>query len=45
VGESIEHAGRRYTVAEMAGRRISRVTVQINPPAEALESDDGEATA
>lgn len=28
VGESIEHGGRRYTVAEMAGRRISRVTVQ-----------------
>jgi len=28
VGESIEYGGRRYTVAEMTGRRISRVTVK-----------------
>jgi CBS domain containing-hemolysin-like protein len=44
-GESIEHADRRYTVAEMSGRRISRVTVQTITPAEALESEGGEATA
>lgn len=28
VGESIEHTGRRFTVAEMAGRRISRINVE-----------------
>ncbi|MCU1318791.1 MAG: hypothetical protein JWP98_309, partial [Edaphobacter sp.] len=28
VGESFEYGGRRYTVAEMAGRRISRVNVE-----------------
>src|SRR5260370_24362903 len=28
VGESIEYEGRRYQVAEMAGRRISRVIVE-----------------
>lgn len=33
VGESIEHRGRRYAVAEMSGLRISRVIVQTVPPA------------
>jgi CBS domain containing-hemolysin-like protein len=34
VGESIEHDGRRYRVAEMAGHRISRVIVEdITAPA------------
>jgi CBS domain containing-hemolysin-like protein len=28
VGESIEHGGRRFTVAEMAGRRIARLNVE-----------------
>ena len=27
-GESVEHQGRRYTIAEMEGRRISRVNVE-----------------
>ena len=27
-GESVEHQGRRYTIAEMDGRRISRVNVE-----------------
>jgi putative hemolysin len=45
VGESMLHAGRRYTVAEMVGRRISRVTVQTITPAKALEADSREATA
>lgn len=45
VGESIEEGGRRYTVAEMAGRRISRVTVQTLTPAKALEAKGREATA
>jgi CBS domain containing-hemolysin-like protein len=31
-GESIEDSGRRYTVAEMAGRRISRVNVETVAP-------------
>ena len=31
VGESIEHGGRRYTVAEMAGHRISRINVVTIP--------------
>ena len=47
VGESIERAGRRYTVAEMARRRISRVLVEdISAPApRALEeADSPEAT-
>ncbi|HZY62348.1 MAG TPA: hemolysin family protein [Edaphobacter sp.] len=38
VGESIEDEGRRYTVAEMAGRRISRITVQTIPPMEEPEA-------
>ena len=33
VGESVCHAGRRYTVAEMAERRISRVRVDVETPA------------
>ncbi|MEO8735286.1 MAG: hemolysin family protein [Edaphobacter sp.] len=45
VGESIEHTGRRYTVAEMSGRRISRVTVQTLAPTKALESKSREAVA
>jgi putative hemolysin len=45
VGESIEHIGRRYTVAEISGRRISRVTVQTLAPAKALESKSREAVA
>jgi CBS domain containing-hemolysin-like protein len=45
VGESIEHAGRRYSIAEMDGRRISRVTVQTLAPAKALEAKSREATA
>jgi len=35
IGESIEYGGRRYSVAEMAGRRISRVNVTtITQPAD-----------
>ncbi|HEV2710590.1 MAG TPA: hemolysin family protein [Edaphobacter sp.] len=45
VGESIEHGGRRYSVAEMNGRRISRVTVQTLTSAKALEAKGREATA
>lgn len=45
VGESMEDAGRRYTVAEMAGRRISRVTVQTVPAENALEAKGREARA
>ena len=47
VGESIEQAGRRYTVAEMARRRISRVLVEdiSAPTPRALEeADSPEAT-
>jgi putative hemolysin len=49
-GESLEYDGRRYTVAEMAGRRISRVNVVTLLPApgrtQALdETDSPEATA
>ena len=33
VGESVAHAGRRYTVAELVGRRISRVRVDVEGPA------------
>jgi putative hemolysin len=45
VGESMLHAGRRYIVSEMVGRRISRVTVQTITPAKALEADSREETA
>jgi CBS domain containing-hemolysin-like protein len=46
VGESIEYEGRRYRVAEMAGRRISRVNVEdIAPPREPVdEANSREAT-
>src|SRR5258705_1096146 len=38
IGESIEYEGRRFQVAEMAGRRISRVIVEdIAPPREPVE--------
>lgn len=42
IGESVEQAGRRYTVAEMAGRRISRVTVQTLTPEDTTETRSGE---
>ncbi|MDW5266899.1 MULTISPECIES: hemolysin family protein [Acidobacteriaceae] len=45
VGESIEEGARRYSVAEMDGRRISRVTVQTLTSAKAIESGSREATA
>jgi putative hemolysin len=45
VGESIEEGGRRYSVAEMDGRRISRVTVQTLTPAKAVESESRSAKA
>lgn len=45
VGESIEEGGRRYSVAEMDGRRISRVTVQTLTPANAVESESRAAKA
>jgi CBS domain containing-hemolysin-like protein len=46
VGESIEYEGRRYQVAEMAGRRISRVIVEdIAAPRELVdEVNSREAT-
>jgi CBS domain containing-hemolysin-like protein len=37
-GESVTHAGRRYTVAELAGRRISRVRVDTELPKPRLEA-------
>ncbi|MEO6816039.1 MAG: hemolysin family protein [Edaphobacter sp.] len=43
VGESIEAGGRRYSVAEMEGRRISRVAVQTLTPATTLEPKGREA--
>lgn len=45
VGESIEEGGRRYSVAEMDGRRISRVTVKTLKPAKIVESKSREARA
>ncbi|WP_433982884.1 hemolysin family protein [Tunturiibacter empetritectus] len=39
-GESVEHGGRRYEVAEMAGRRISRVIVEdVAPPLNRIEDE------
>ncbi|NYF90443.1 hemolysin family protein [Tunturiibacter empetritectus] len=39
-GESVEHGGRRYEVAEMAGRRISRVIVEdVAPPPNQVEDE------
>jgi CBS domain containing-hemolysin-like protein len=46
VGESVEYEGRRFEVAEMAGRRISRVIVEdIAPPPNQIqdEADSREA--
>jgi CBS domain containing-hemolysin-like protein len=47
IGESIEYGGRRYTVAEMAGRRISRVNVTTisQPDQQALEAASRESTS
>ncbi|MBB5331463.1 CBS domain containing-hemolysin-like protein [Edaphobacter lichenicola] len=40
VGESVEYEGRRFEVAEMAGRRISRVIVEdIAPPPSQIEDE------
>ncbi len=40
VGESVEYEGRRFEVAEMAGRRISRVIVEdIAPPPNQIEDE------
>jgi putative hemolysin len=45
VGESFEYGGRRYTVAEMSGRRISRVNVEtLTPPPAPYASQSREAT-
>lgn len=35
VGEVVEHGSRRFTIAEMAGRRIARVNVETLPAASA----------
>jgi putative hemolysin len=43
VGESIQHAGRRYTVAEMAGRRISRVLVEDIAALPARPTDEADS--
>jgi putative hemolysin len=41
-GESVTHDGRRYTVAEMAGRRIGRVRVEVvAEPHDSATEDDG----
>jgi putative hemolysin len=40
IGESVEYEGRRFEVAEMAGRRISRVIVEdIAPPPNQIEDE------
>jgi putative hemolysin len=48
-GESVEHQGRRYTIAEMEGRRISRVNVETrqSPLTQSTldETNSPEATA
>ncbi|HMF65833.1 MAG TPA: hemolysin family protein, partial [Edaphobacter sp.] len=45
VGESIEYGGRRYIVAEMAGRRINRVNVEtLTPPSTSYENEGRKAT-
>jgi putative hemolysin len=49
VGESIVNQGRRYTIAEMAGHRISRVNVEtlqlpLHDPHSGDETDTPEAT-
>jgi len=43
VGESIEHGGRRYEVAEMSGRRISRVIVEDVTPAPNQIEDEADS--
>jgi putative hemolysin len=47
VGETLDHEGRRYTIAEMAGRRIARVNVEaLTPtPEQAADEQSREATA
>jgi putative hemolysin len=49
VGESIEYSGRRFTVAEMAGRRISRVNVEdlhvADAQAQAISASTGSSGA
>jgi putative hemolysin len=40
VGESLEHGGRRYEVAEMAGHRISRVIVEDIATQQSAPSDE-----
>jgi putative hemolysin len=37
-GESVDFEGRRYTVAEMSGHRISRVRIEPVPPAKSQKS-------
>jgi CBS domain containing-hemolysin-like protein len=44
-GESVTYGGRRYTVAEMAGRRISRVTVEPIPEPTQPQVDPASKTA
>jgi putative hemolysin len=43
-GESVDFEGRRYTVAEMSGHRISRVRIEPIPP-DASAADSTAATA
>lgn len=46
IGEAVEYGSRRFTVAELAGRRIARVNVETlpaMPPAAAASSRDGRA--
>ena len=43
IGESIQHAGRRFTVAEMSGRRIARVLVEDIPALPGRPSDEAES--
>jgi len=50
VGESIEHGSRRFTVAEMAGRRIARINVEdlttpIGQPSLSASTGSREASA
>ncbi len=40
IGETLEHDGRRYTIAEMEGRRISRIDVQNLPNDKEPSEDD-----
>jgi putative hemolysin len=48
IGESIEYGGRRYSVAEMTGRRISRVnvtTITQTPDQQALQAASRESNS